>query len=167
MSNQAKIVEIGHIALRCADVEESVKFYTEVLGGNLKFVLTYEDWLEDTGKKKGEEAKAKLYEQVKDYIGQKWITYVQLGSQFVELFNPEGIEEHSLTDGKLNYQHVALMVDDIHAYTEMIRERGAVIDTEPSFGLDNTWQMWTHDPDGNKIEFMQYSDKSFQLVGKN
>ena len=32
--------------------------------------------------------------------------------------------------------------------------------------MDNTWQMWSHDPDGNKIEFMQYTEKSFQLVGR-
>ncbi len=25
--------------------------------------------------------------------------------------------------------------------------------------------MWVHDPDGNKFEIMQYTDKSFQVVG--
>lgn len=24
----------------------------------------------------------------------------------------------------------------------------------------------SHDPDGNKIEFMQYTDRSYQVVGK-
>lgn len=169
MSNEAKILEIGHIALKCANVDESVKFYTEVLGGVKKFELTYEEWLQHIGTTNGEAAKAAKEAELREkgLLGQVWITYIQLGSQFVELFNPEGITKYNLPDGALNYSHVALVVDDIKAYTEQIRKNGAVIDVEPSFGLDYTWQMWTHDPDGNKIEFMQYSERSFQLVGKN
>ena len=51
-------------------------------------------------------------------------------------------------------------------FTEKIRATGAPIDSEPAMGMEHTWQMWSHDPDGNKIEFMQYTDKSYQVVGK-
>lgn len=32
-------------------------------------------------------------------------------------------------------------------------------------GQSETWQMWIHDPDGNKFEIMQYTDKSLQHHG--
>ena len=42
---------------------------------------------------------------------------------------------------------------------------GINIDIEPKIGNSHTWQMWIHDPDGNRIEMMQYTDESFQITG--
>ena len=42
---------------------------------------------------------------------------------------------------------------------------GVDIDIEPNKGQSETWQMWIHDPDGNKFEIMQYTDKSLQFKG--
>ena len=71
------------------------------------------------------------------------------------------------TGEHLNYSHVALLVEDIHAAHAELVEKGVPIDTPPKLGLEGTWQMWSHDPDGNKIEFMQYTETSWQLTGKN
>jgi expansin (peptidoglycan-binding protein) len=46
--------------------------------------------------------------------------------------------------------HVCLLMDDVHA----------PIDAEPTIGLDGNWQVWTHGPDGNRIELMQISEGS-------
>ena len=44
-------------------------------------------------------------------------------------------------------------------------EAGIEIDIEPNKGQSETWQMWIHDPDGNKCEIMQYTDLSLQHQG--
>lgn len=35
-----------------------------------------------------------------------------------------------------------------------------------SLGIDNTWVMWMKDPDGNPFEIMEYTDKSYQVIGR-
>lgn len=57
------------------------------------------------------------------------------------------------------------MVDDIHEAREELVKAGIEIDIEPNKGQSETWQMWIHDPDGNKFEIMQYTDKSLQHHG--
>ena len=57
-------------------------------------------------------------------------------------------------------------MDDIYKTKEELVSKGVKIDTDISFGPDYTYQMWIHDPDGNKFEIMQYTERSFQMVGK-
>lgn len=68
----------------------------------------------------------------------------------------------------LNYTHYSLEVEDIKAYRQEIIARGGAqhLDTEISMGMDNTWQFWMHDPDGNKFEVMEYTPQSYQVVGR-
>ena len=73
--------------------------------------------------------------------------------------------EHEAPDTRLGYSHFALMVDDIFEAREEVVKAGVDIDIEPNKGQSETWQMWIHDPDGNKFEIMQYTDKSLQFKG--
>ena len=50
-------------------------------------------------------------------------------------------------------------------HREELVKAGIEIDIEPNKGQSETWQMWIHDPDGNKFEIMQYTDKSLQHHG--
>ena len=166
----SKILRIGHVALRCKDLETTVSFYRDVLGCPVKFRLTFREWL-NFRKIQAAEKGETLTEEYVDGLAKRgdetWIAYMDLGGQFIELFDAEGATIEAIPDGRFfNYQHVSLELDDIHDFTEKIREKGAPIDSEPSLGLEHTWQMWSHDPDGNKIEFMQYTDRSYQVVGK-
>jgi len=45
-----------------------------------------------------------------------------------------------------------------------IRKMGVPI-TDKKLGVDETWQAWTADPNGIKIELFQYTPKSAQFVG--
>lgn len=36
---------------------------------------------------------------------------------------------------------------------------------KPTKGPSETWQFWSHDPDGNYFEVMQFTDKSYQING--
>ncbi len=146
-----KVKELGHIAFTCRDVKESEKFYTEVLGFSRSFALTYGD----SGDKRFPPER-------------EWIVYMKVSDRlFLELFDAGAASKSGVPDwNTFNYQHLALIVDDIFEAERELKSRGAPVDTAPELGIDNTWQMWSHDPDGNKIEFMQYTDKSYQLVGR-
>ena len=68
--------------------------------------------------------------------------------------------------------HIGVHASGMHGEKAELRyggvqnNAGAPIDTPPKMGLEHTYQMWSHDPDGNKIEFMQYTPESWQLVGR-
>lgn len=148
-----KIKELGHVAFKCHDLKESERFYSDILGFKRAFSLTYGDQSPDTKFPKDRE----------------WIVYLKISdSLYLELFDPENADKSAVPDwDTFNYQHLALIVEDIHEACRELKEKGVPIDSEPSLGIDNTWQMWSHDPDGNKIEFMQYTEQSYQVVGKN
>jgi len=48
---------------------------------------------------------------------------------------------------------------------EQLVAAGVVPDTEISKGPSETYQFWVSDPDGNKFEVIQFTDKSYQVVG--
>ena len=86
---------------------------------------------------------------------------------FIELFDSgHHADDPAPTGGFISYTHIALVVEDIFAAEQALKEAGVPIDTPPCLGLEQTWQMWSHDPDGNRIEFMQYTPKSWQRIGK-
>ena len=41
---------------------------------------------------------------------------------------------------------------------------GIVPETGISRGSDGAWQFWVRDPDGNRIEFMEYAPGALQLL---
>jgi len=159
-----KIKEIGHLAFTCADLDTSVAFYRDKLGFTNKFTISYGELLDSMGPSPDPETAARLG-AIRDRI---WISYFDIGNgQFVELFDKGGATIPCVPGSEhLNYSHLALLVEDIHAAHAELIEKGVPIDTPPKLGLEGTWQMWSHDPDGNKIEFMQYTAASWQLTGK-
>lgn len=162
-----KVKEIGHLAFTCKDLEESIRFYGEKLGFRNKFSIYYSDMLEHI-RKNNPDAQGEFVEQLEKNRDKMWISYFDIGNgQFVELFDA-GAATVACVPGRehLNYSHVALVVEDIHAAHAELMEKGIPVDTPPQLGLEGTWQMWSHDPDGNKIEFMQYTEKSWQLIGR-
>ena len=95
------------------------------------------------------------------------IVYIEIApGQFVELFPSfPGQGPHAKWNADLGYSHFALLVDDIYKTRDEMIERGIEIDTPISKGPSETYQFWIHDPDGNKFEIMQYTEKSYQVVG--
>ena len=59
--------------------------------------------------------------------------------------------------------HIAFEVEDMDAAVAHIRKMGVPI-TDKKLGVDETWQAWTADPNGIKIELFQYTPKSAQFV---
>ncbi len=163
------IRELGHVAFRCRDLERSVNFYCGILGFRKKCVLTYGDLAEGIRKKAGDNGyepsaeRLKSLEEKKDRI---WFLFVEVAPrQFLELFDAGDADEACIPDErKLNYQHLALIVDDIRATEKEMQSRGVALDHEVGYNLDGNYSMWIHDPDGNQIEFIQYTEKALQFI---
>jgi catechol 2,3-dioxygenase-like lactoylglutathione lyase family enzyme len=85
--------------------------------------------------------------------------YLKAGANtFIEVFkgNP-GMEG--------NIRHFALEVEGIDELIARIRRHGAPV-TDKKLGADQSWQAWTEDPSGVKIELHQYTPESSQLTGR-
>lgn len=148
-----------HVSFYTDQMEAMRDFYVDKLGGTLKIVTRAKAYLD-----RPQSGFHKLALEDPEKI---IIVYIELApGQFVELFpkNP-GQGEHIAFNAQLGYSHFALTVDDIFAAREELEGRGVVFDTQISKGPSETYQMWTHDPDGNAFEIMQYTDASYQVVG--
>ena len=150
---------IMHVTFFTHQMDEMRRFYTEVLGGEVKIVTRAYLYKGHNKKRYADIAEVDPNRII--------IMYIELApGQFIELF-PATDEQlpHPAWNAEVGYSHFALMVDDIYAARKELEERGLAFDTEISKGPSETYQMWAHDPDGNKFEIMQYTDKSFQIVG--
>lgn len=134
------IADLGHPAFACHDLDASLAFYAK-LGIEESFRLLHDD-------------------------GSLMLVYLHVaGDRFIELF-PGGPAPEERSD-KQSFMHICLAVDDLERTVEDLRANGVTIDIEPKMGLDYNMQAWIADPDGNKIELMQYSERSPQLAVAN
>lgn len=121
-----------HTMLRVGNLEESLKFYCDVLG-------------------------MKLLRQ-KDYPGGKFtLAFVGYGDEadhtVLELTYNWGVEQYNLGDA---YGHIAIGVDDIHATCEQIKAQGGKVTREPGPMKHGTTVIaFVEDPNGYKIELIQ------------
>ena len=128
---------LGHIAIRAKDIEETAKFYREVVGLKEAF---------------------RMYNAEGGALGT--VYFYIASSQFIEIF-PGGSGEQS-PNPNVGIKHICIEVDNIEDVQEELRSRGAPIDTEIKTGFSKCIQFWTHDPDGVRIEFMELPPESLQ-----
>lgn len=127
--------QLSHVCIFARDVEETARFYQDVLNLEIKFRFT----------RKG------------DWFG----FYLDLGGQTnIEVFRkPEA--EWSDTD-RIN--HLCIEVVDMKAAVAHIRSKGVEV-TGEKLGIDGTWQAWIRDPNNTRIELFQLTEKSMQFLG--
>ena len=130
------ITAIGHVAFRVTDLDRALDFYCGVLGFREAFRLDRED------------------------LPSPWIVYIQVApGHFIELF-PGATKVGPQPGEDAGYNHFCLLVDDIDATVRQLAERGLPIEGAPIKGIDNNYQYWVADPDGNRIELMQITAES-------
>lgn len=134
-----KMKTLAHLAFRVSDMEAALNFYCKGLGMKQKFMLD-------------------------DAQGRPWLTYLEIvPNQFLELFyDHDHLKSVSQTDEHIGYLHLSIEVEDIHAAREELEQKGLPIMRDIVLGPDHTYQFWTVDPDGNEIEFMEYTKDSLQ-----
>ena len=95
--------------------------------------------------------------EFKDEKGTRTGIYVRTGNRaFLEFF----IGDAKPADGG-TYRHISLECDDINKTVADLRANGLKV-SDPQLGLDQTWQAWLGDPDGNAIELHCYTPASWQ-----
>ena len=131
------IKALGHLAIRAKDIEETAKFYREVVGLKEAF---------------------RMHNGEGDRLSTIYMYIAP--SQFIEIF-PNGGGEQS-GDDTIGIKHICIEVDDAAKFQEELRARAIPIDRELKTGFSKCLQFWIHDPDGVKIEFMELPPESLQ-----
>lgn len=93
--------------------------------------------------------------------GKRFGVYMKLSEgNFIEIFEDPELGP-VVNNGIL---HFCLETSDIDAVMAKLKERGVSFSPK-KLGVDNTWQIWLEDPDGNRFEVHQYTPASTQLTG--
>jgi catechol 2,3-dioxygenase-like lactoylglutathione lyase family enzyme len=119
-----------HIGLYAQDLEKSLKFYTEGLGGKITFSFP----MGNTG---------------------RTIYLVDLGGNAVVEIIPKGNGE---AESNAHWAHIAVATDDARAAYEKARKAGALNQSEPQdivLGTMAVVNAFVTGPDGEVIEFFQ------------
>ena len=147
-----------HASFYCEDIDVIYDFYVNKLEAKPKMLIRNRAYADKPGHI--------FYKQAIENPDGLCIVYFELApGQFVEFFpKMEGQKQHTGFNEHVGYSHIGILVEDIFETKKKLEARGLEF-TEPKIGNSHTWQMWTHDPEGNYMEFMQYTDESFQIVG--
>lgn len=155
---------ITQIAFDVQDTINTPAFYEKGLGLKKVHTLTVGDLanaMEASGRGNPEQV-----QRMKMAKNRPWIDYYEIGPhQYIELFyslTGDLKEDRNLQDS-YGYQHICIEVEDIEQARKAVIENGIQPDTETRLGVDGAKQFWLTDPDGNRIELMQYLPDSKQL----
>ena len=129
------IKQVAHVCIFAHDLDATEAFWVGVLGMPIAFRFTRK--------------------------GAPYGFYLDAGGRSnVEVFHKS--ESSFAESNQIN--HICLEVNSLDEAIAAIRAKGVEI-TDKKQGVDDTWQAWTADPNGVKIELFEYTDKSAQFVG--
>lgn len=128
---------LSHAAIRTADILDSIRFYTGVLGLREAFRMTGEDGALETA-----------------YL------YLAPG-QYLELFSG-GARLGTSGPDVIGVCHLCLMTEDVRRSYEAVKAAGGPLDSPVKRGRSRCLMFWTHDPDGTEIEIMEMPPESLQ-----
>ena len=130
------IKRLAHVCIGAADLGRTQQFYVDLLGMEIAFEF-----------RRG---------------GQRIGFYLQAGgTSFIEVF----AERESPIDDRPRLKHFCLEVEDIDALIAKLTAQGVDVSGK-KLGADNAWQAWITDPNGLRIELMQYTEDSAQFTGE-
>lgn len=142
------IRRLAHLCFVTDDLKRMTDFYSKIIGLPVKFSF-------------------------RNAGGEIFGHYFDCGdSSFIEIFDRVlkqkqwGGELEDLRGGGGHYNHFCMEVTGLREFKATLEARGLKL-TEIKTGMDHSLQSWTSDPDGNPIEFMEYTAQSLQLQQGN
>lgn len=139
------IRQLAHLNFMTDDLAKIIDFYVNQLGMKVKFTLDNKE-------------------------GKPFGYYFECGnSTFLEFFDQRMAAEvwggtaQELAIGT-RYKHFCLEVTGLDEFCKQLKNKGVDV-SDISMGMDNSLQAWIADPDGNRIELMEYGHSSLQLTG--
>ncbi|MBM4143574.1 MAG: VOC family protein [Lentisphaerae bacterium] len=79
---------------------------------------------------------------------------------FIEVFQNEALDR----EARAPIQHICLETDNLDETVARLRKLGCEV-SDKRMGQDRSWQAWTSDPSGVRIEFHEYTAESSQRTG--
>jgi catechol 2,3-dioxygenase-like lactoylglutathione lyase family enzyme len=137
------IRKLAHLCLTTNNLDRQIAFYTQKVGLQEKF-----RFINSEGEMFGV------------YLGCGDTTFVEIFDQVLAA-KQWGGDLRPLHEGN-RYNHFCLEVTGLAELREELLARGVPIGPIKT-GIDQSLQAWADDPDGNRIEFMEYSHRSWQL----
>ena len=137
LEDDSMIKGLAHVCIAAMDLASAERFYCSGLG----------------------------FRKVFDFIrgGEVIGFYLDVSANtFIEVFRQDQVR----ADGNCPIMHMCFEVSDIDEVSRHLKSHGYDV-TEKTLGADQSWQTWTSDPTGVKIEFHQYTGKSSQVTGAN
>jgi lactoylglutathione lyase len=129
---------LGHVALKVKDIDRTLDFYVGKLGFPEMIRLNKPD-------------------------GSLWIVYLRVtDDQYIEIF-PGAVGERAPGWDAIGVNHFCLCVDDLDRILAQLEDAGIPLLIGKKTGIDNNYQAWIEDPDGNRIELMQITPNAMQL----
>ena len=136
-ANRPPIFGVAHIAFQVSDLAKARAFYGDLLGYEEPFQLFKED-------------------------GSVRLTYFKVNDrQYIEIF--PGLPPDQ--DDRLS--HIAFETADIEALRLYLREKGTTVPDKPNQGRDGNLNFTATDPDGHRVEFVQYLPGSMHSKARN
>jgi len=133
------VKSIGHVAIRVKDIDRSLDFYVKKLGFPEMFRLHRGD-------------------------GALWIVYLRVtDDQFIELF-PDAVGDRAPPEEAIGLNHLCLEVEDIDVALADLTKSKVPLYRPKKMGADNNYQAWIEDPDGTRIELMQFGKDAMQTA---
>ena len=132
-----KVLKVDHIGIAVSNLEESLKFYTEVLG------------LKSEGTEVVEEQKVK-------------VAFLPCGDSEIELLestSPDGPIAKFIEKNGEGIQHIALRVENIEEALAELKEKGVrLIDEKPRYGAGGASIAFVH-PKATKGVLLELSER--------
>lgn len=138
------IRRLSHLCFMTNNLARQIAFYRDQLGFSVQFRFHNAD---------GEEFGA--------YLGCGDTTFVEIFDQVLAA-KEWGGEVKPLHEGN-RYNHFCLEVTGLKELRETLRARGIDVGEMRTSHHDHSWQAWFSDPDGNRIELMEFTHRSRQL----
>jgi len=140
------IRQLAHLNFVTDDLSRIIDFYVNKLGMEIKFSLNN-----------------KQDQPFGYYFGCGNTTFLEFFDQKMasEVWGGDVAE---LTNGT-RYKHFCLEITGLEEYCGDLKDKGVEV-TAISLGMDNSRQAWVADPDGNRIELMEYGPISSQFTGQ-